>query len=484
MLPFAIAVIAIALYFFFRRALFIVPQSQAVVVERLGKFSRVAYSGLNILIPGLESQRRIHYRVKQYDRQDHEIGTQLMATPWIDMREKVLDFSSQSVITKDNVVMSIDAVLYYRITDPVKVVYEVANFAEAIEKLTQTTLRNVVGELTLDETLASREIINARLRATLDEVAERWGVQVTRVELEDISLLARLGDPRPGVGVDPEMGLPDIAWCEVPTGPFIMGTREEEIPALLEQFGGERRWYETEVPQHKVTLPAYRIGKYPVTNAQYAAFVAAGGYGERRYWTETGWQWKEDRTGPEKYGGVFDLPNHPVVRVTWYEAAAYCRWLTERLRQAGKVGVDEEVTLPTEAEWEKAARGTDGRIFPWGDDADPNRANYSDTGIGTTSAVGCFPGGVSPYGVEDLSGNVWEWCRTKWQGSYEDYRDDNALEGSGLRVLRGGSFYDLRRLARCAFRRGSYPDFGWDDSGFRVVVSPISPSSALWHSAL
>lgn len=185
-LPFAIVVIAIVSYFFFRRALFIVPQSQAVVIERLGKFSRVAYSGLNILIPGLESQRRIHYRVTQYDR-GQEIGTQLMATPWIDMREKIFDFPSQGVITKDNVVMSIDAVLYYRINDPVKVVYEVANFAEAIEKLTQTTLRNVVGELTLDETLASREVINARLRITLDEVAERWGVQVTRVELQDIS---------------------------------------------------------------------------------------------------------------------------------------------------------------------------------------------------------------------------------------------------------------------------------------------------------
>jgi regulator of protease activity HflC (stomatin/prohibitin superfamily) len=183
----AIILIAIALYFFLRRALFIVPQSQAVVVERLGKFSRVSYSGLNILIPGLESQRRIHYRVTQYDREGREIGTQLMATPWIDMREKILDFPSQGVITKDNVVMSIDAVLYYRINDPVKVVYEVANFAEAIEKLTQTTLRNVVGELTLDETLASREVINARLRATLDQVAERWGVQVTRVELQDIS---------------------------------------------------------------------------------------------------------------------------------------------------------------------------------------------------------------------------------------------------------------------------------------------------------
>jgi len=186
-LPLVIVALVVILYLFFRRALFIVPQSQAVVIERLGKFSRVAYSGLNILIPGIESQRRIHYRVTQYDREGREVGTELKATPWIDMREKVLDFASQSVITADNVVMSIDAVLYYRITDPVKVIYEVANFAEAVEKLTQTTLRNVVGELTLDETLASREIINARLRATLDEVAERWGVQITRVELQDIS---------------------------------------------------------------------------------------------------------------------------------------------------------------------------------------------------------------------------------------------------------------------------------------------------------
>ena len=186
-LPLVIVALVVILYLFFRRALFIVPQSQAVVIERLGKFSRVAYSGLNILIPGIESQRRIHYRVTQYDRDGHEIGAELKATPWIDMREKVLDFASQSVITADNVVMSIDAVLYYRITDPVKVIYEVANFAEAVEKLTQTTLRNVVGELTLDQTLASREIINARLRTTLDEVAERWGVQITRVELQDIS---------------------------------------------------------------------------------------------------------------------------------------------------------------------------------------------------------------------------------------------------------------------------------------------------------
>lgn len=178
---------AILVYYFFRYALFIVPHSQAVVIERLGKFSRVAYSGLNFLIPFLETQRRIHYRVTQYDAEGQAVGAQLMATPWIDLREKVLDFPAQGVITEDNVVMSIDAVLYYRITDPVKVIYEVANFAQAIEKLTQTTLRNVVGELSLDSTLASRETINARLRNILDEVADRWGVSVTRVELQDIS---------------------------------------------------------------------------------------------------------------------------------------------------------------------------------------------------------------------------------------------------------------------------------------------------------
>jgi len=286
--------------------------------------------------------------------------------------------------------------------------------------------------------------------------------------------LARLGDPRLGVGVDPETGLPDIAWCEVPAGPFLMGSDKAK----------DSQAYDDELPQHEVNLEGYRIGKCPVTNAQYTAFVAAGGYGERRYWTEAGWQWKEDRTEPNSYGGVFDLPNHPVVMVTWYEAIAFCCWLTERLRKVGKVGADEKVTLPSEAEWEKAARGGlppaagggdrggAGRIFPWGGDADPNRANYRDTGIGTTSAVGCFPGGASPYGVEDLSGNVWEWCRTKWQRSYEGYRDDNDLKGSDPRVLRGGAFSRGGRSLRCAFRHWYYPDYRLRYFGFRVVVAP------------
>lgn len=274
--------------------------------------------------------------------------------------------------------------------------------------------------------------------------------------------LARLGDPRPGVG------LPDIAWCHVPAGPFIMGSDKVRDPGALDR----------ELPQHKVTLPAYSIGKHPVTNAQYAAFVAAGGYRERRYWTEAGWQWKGDRTGPTTYGGVFDLPNHPVVLVTWYEAVAFCRWLTERLRESGEIGPDQEVMLPTEAEWEKAARGEDGRIFPWGDEFDPARCNMGDTGIGTTSAVGMFPNGASPYGVLDMSGNVWEWCRRKWWDSYKEPADES-LEGTSPRVLHGGAFNINARLVRCAVRSWDHPysrlrGWGW---GFRVVlVAPGFPS--------
>jgi formylglycine-generating enzyme required for sulfatase activity len=282
------------------------------------------------------------------------------------------------------------------------------------------------------------------------------------------NILAYLDDPRPGVGLDPHTGLPDIVWCKVSPGPFIMGSDQKQDPQV----------WDDELPQHKVTLSAYSIGKYSVTNAQFAAFVGAGGYQERRYWTEAGWQWKEDYTKPETYGGVFDLPNHPVVDVTWYEAVAFCRWLTERLRERGQIGPDQEVTLPTEAQWEKASRGADGCIYPWGDEPDPNKANYDETGIGATSAVGCFPGGISPCGALDMSGNVWEWTRSH----YRDYPYDPNDGREGLtagnevpRVVRGGSGIFSQRLVRCAYRLRDYPDDRNYDQGFRVVVSPGSP---------
>jgi len=270
-----------------------------------------------------------------------------------------------------------------------------------------------------------------------------------------------------------------MVWVE--PGPFLMGTREEDIPALLERLGGERAWYEREVPQHEMVLPGYWIGRYPVTNAEYRAFVEGGGYQTRAYWTKAGWQWKGDRTQPDYWTDAkYNDPRQPVMGVSWYEAVAYCRWLSEKIGVAAR--------LPSEAEWEKAARGpvlsdsegTDGRIYPWGDAFDKGKCNTADSGIGKPTPVGAYsPQGDSPYGCADMAGNVWEWCRTKWEGSYEDYKGDDDLEGEALRVLRGGSFDGSPRDARCAFRFLILPDGDWDDFGFRVgvVASPIPPRS-------
>ncbi len=164
----------------------VVPQGYAMVVERLGKFNRVLHSGVHFLIPFVERPRPIYYRVLKVDVDGtHRVVTK--RTKLIDLREQVLDFPKQGVITRDNVTMEINAVLYYQIIDPVKAVYGVANLVDAMEKLVQTTLRDVVGRLTLDETLASRDQINAQLRQALEEATPSWGVRVVRVELQEIS---------------------------------------------------------------------------------------------------------------------------------------------------------------------------------------------------------------------------------------------------------------------------------------------------------
>ena len=289
--------------------------------------------------------------------------------------------------------------------------------------------------------------------------------------------LAKLGDPRVEV-LDPLR----IEWIEIPAGPFIMGE-------------GERQ-YTHDIPY------TYWISRYPITNAQFQVFVDAGGYRERRYWTKEGWRWREEKglTAPPDVGEPWNLPNHPRVVVTWYDALAFTRWLTERLRENGQIPEGYAVQLPNEPEWEKAARGglkiparpynpddpstwnlepatenpIPDRVYPWGNDPDPNRANYAETGIGTTSAVGCFPGGASPYGVEEMSGNVWEWTRSVLRG-YPYQADDGRenLEVGVVCMLRGGSFYLDLRYVRCSVRGRYVPIFGDWLIGFRVVVSPF-----------
>ena len=163
-----------------------VPQSETRVIERLGRFHSVLNPGLNFIIPFIDKPKTIYTRrVENGLNGRHVVRT--TATTVIDLREQVYDFPSQQVITRDNVTTEINALLYFQITDPKKAVYEIDNLPNAIEKLTQTSLRNVIGELELDETLTSRDTINSRLQNILDDATNKWGVKVNRVELQDIT---------------------------------------------------------------------------------------------------------------------------------------------------------------------------------------------------------------------------------------------------------------------------------------------------------
>ena len=284
------------------------------------------------------------------------------------------------------------------------------------------------------------------------------GLLSPRERAEAGVVLGTLGDTRSGVGV--QEGLPDIDWIEVPAGPFVMGSDKAV----------DKEAYDDELPQFECRLiqRPYRIARYPVTVAQYALFTAAGGYGARRYWTDAGWRWREEEKidGPEAWGERFETPNHPQVGVSWYEAMAYCNWL------AGKLGF--AVTLPTESQWERAARHTDGRIYPWGAEFVEGNCNSHEAGVGATSAVGIFPSGKAQCGAMDMAGNVWEWCRSRWLEDYKDYeakaKDLDVVEGDAARVLRGGCFLNYRWVVRCAVRSGGSPDLRDFGAGFRPAA--------------
>ncbi|HQV51495.1 MAG: SPFH/Band 7/PHB domain protein [Flavobacteriales bacterium] len=178
--------IALLVVFVIAKGVRIVQQSETMVIERLGRYHKTLSAGFNILIPILDKPRPITYRLSR-DLPDGNRYVQLIKKERIDMRETVYDFAKQNVITKDNVGTEINALLYFQVMDPIKAMYEIENLPLAIEKLTQTTLRNVIGELDLDECLTSRDTINAKLRNILDDASNKWGVKVNRVELQDIN---------------------------------------------------------------------------------------------------------------------------------------------------------------------------------------------------------------------------------------------------------------------------------------------------------
>lgn len=178
-------ILLVGVIIYVSKGILIVQQAEVMIIERLGKYEKTLESGLNFIFPILEAPRGIAKKISQksFDGSTYSFTKE---TPRIDLRETVYDFPRQNVITKDNVTITINALLYFQIVDAKKAVYSIANLPDAIEKLTQTNLRNLVGQLDLDETLVSRDKINQELRAILDEATNKWGVKINRVELQDI----------------------------------------------------------------------------------------------------------------------------------------------------------------------------------------------------------------------------------------------------------------------------------------------------------
>ncbi len=260
------------------------------------------------------------------------------------------------------------------------------------------------------------------------------------------------------------MHLPDFVIIENSEArPFLMGTPERDLSSLAKAYGGTRESYREETPQHKLVLASYAIGRIPITNAQYAGYVAEAAAPAPVHWHAA--------QPPE------DLLSHPVVNVSWHDAQAFCAWLTQKIRvQLTQRRVDgrliSELRLPSEAEWEQAARGLDGRSFPWGDDWQVGYANTRETGLGRTQAVGSYPEGASPYGCLDLAGTVWEWTSSldrPYPYDVADGREDE--EASGRRILRGGCYANPHGYARCACRFRLPATMQNEFLGFRLAAS-------------
>jgi formylglycine-generating enzyme required for sulfatase activity len=238
---------------------------------------------------------------------------------------------------------------------------------------------------------------------------------------------------------------PTLEMVFIPASAFLMGSNDEDKEGKGAEFGTVKPLYMDEHPLHRVYLYGYWIDKYEVTNLQYKAFVEVTNSRPPRSWP----------------GGVFPVSSahYPVTYVNWYEASRFCQW-------AGK-------HLPTEAQWEKAARGTDGRIYPWGNEFDGKRANTGESGQNGVAPVGSYEMGKSPYGVYDMVGNVWEWTED-WYKPYPGNTYTSDAFGEKHKILRGGSWggtghYALPIFYRTTYRLYAPPEEAYPDGGFRCA---------------
>lgn len=281
----------------------------------------------------------------------------------------------------------------------------------------------------------------------------------------------------------------------VPEGLFLMGSTKLDIEQLLELDKNiETFRLENEMPQRKVYLKAYFIDKYPVTNAQYKRFIDSGGYKQQSLWSDAGWEYVTQSL-PLETGDLDSVfhgePDCPVVNVSWYEAEAFAKWAGKR--------------LPTEAEWEKAARGVDGRIYPWGNEFDKKRLNCAEAKIEKPTPVTKYQEGQSVYGCLDMAGNVWEWTADWYDSHYYHNAPNDNPQGpvaaeespyfgrpeevgvsiyelkpsesgkalSDCKTLRGGSWNGSGVVhVRCANRDYDEPTFKNDIIGFRCAQTP------------
>jgi formylglycine-generating enzyme required for sulfatase activity len=246
------------------------------------------------------------------------------------------------------------------------------------------------------------------------------------------------------------------AFAPIPGGPFLMGTAEAELSALARRYGGTRESYREEAPRHSVTLRPFAIARTPTTNALYGAYVAATG-------ARAPFTWR----GPRPPEALLDLP---VVDISWEETAAFCAWLSEQ-DPGDKIQYPSCFRLPTEAEWERVARGVDGRSFPWGEAFEPRLANTREGARGGVTAVGSYPDGASPDGVYDMAGNVWEWTASLDRLYPYNSGDGREAAGPGRRIMRGGCYANPHGYARCACRFRLAPGARNEFTGFRLALS-------------
>lgn len=249
----------------------------------------------------------------------------------------------------------------------------------------------------------------------------------------------------------PEILPAPFAWVEIPGG-----------HGMMKMLGGTT----LEIPSK-----TYWMSKYPITNAQYAKFMEAGGYTQEKWWTMLGWEWKQIKnwTAPRFWDdNDFNGAEQPIVGVSWLESVAFCLWLSDV--------TSETIMLPTEAQWQYAAQGDDGRAYPWGNKWKDTRCNHNvgGEGIGKTTPVRHYEGtknrlvGKSPFGVVDMVGNVYEWCLTDYGNGMNNIYDD-----APSRRMRGSSWYDdIVDIFRCDYRGEDYDSFLWDNNlGFRIALA-------------